>query len=118
MLDKLDRFIHPERYQDEPVDRPAGVIRRNEWPYLVSPVARDYRIVEFENKPFHHYHMQAECGGQWVDVVVYEDGYDDYGKLSSGKWEPIGDQANWKLAELRALRTELLGIPEVPKVIE
>lgn len=113
--------MFPE-FNDEPANRPGMISVKEGCASPVWPQSTEYRIVDFystyEIDPAHRYGIQAKIGEEWVDLLVYDNGNDIYGKLHAGQWIPLRKTAKWSLESVKKLKDELLGIPRPLKVLE
>jgi hypothetical protein len=118
LLKRLDAVWHgARRWDDEPAER-QGMVSMVEWPYEVWPRAEQYRIVDHGLEGCHRYGLEAKQGGRWVEMLCYDDGYDDYGKLHSARWVPLRTYCAWSITGLRKLKNTLLGEPQPKRVVE
>lgn len=79
-----------------------------------SPKGEDYRIVRHQNGRLG---LQSLSNGDWTDLLEYDDGNDDYGRLHPARWRNMADLCRWSESGLRLLRENLLGIVKDPTVI-
>ena len=116
ILDAVDKVARPARWADEASEK-SGSFRLAQWPFVGWPAAKKYRVVVDENYDFHKLRLQAMKGNDWVEVLTYDDGYDDYGKLHSAKWLPLSEQCAWTKDQLERIAREALGITVSATVI-
>jgi len=104
-------------------DEPLGefyLVPKFEWIGKIKPISNcnEYRIVKYDLRSFNKYGLESKVNGAWKTVQFYDDGYDDYGKLHSAKWEDLSDFCNWSINELERFKNALSGQEETQKPIE
>ena len=101
---------------DEPKNRDCS-FRLKSWPHIGWPISNEYRIVVDRNISSHSLRLQALYNGEWVEVMTYDDGYDDYGKLRPGKWVALSSQCGWTKSELERVAREATGTKLEPIIV-
>lgn len=102
---------------DQPRDKPGSFrspVRRLD---RLWPEASDYQIIEFPDRTVQRYGLQANVNGKWIEMLYYDNGYDDFGKLLPGRWRPISRAASWDIGSLRGLIRDIKGLPEEVRVV-
>lgn len=98
-------------FKDESNVKP-DMFLRDKWPFRVWPKAETYRIIERTNRDTNQLQLQAFYKNEWVDVLIYDNGCDEYGQLYDGAWKKIGDKASWSERSLKKIVDEIKGKPE------
>jgi hypothetical protein len=83
-------------------------------PGRIRPRGSDYRPVRYQNGRLG---LQSKVGDSWEDVLCYDDGFDDYGRLDAGRWVRLSETCRWNKFELDQIRSGLMGIVREPEVI-
>lgn len=102
----FSRFSMPP---DEPARREEFLHRGQRlWPRVAV-----YRLVEYPERGINRVGVQGQFGDTWVDLVQYDPGYDEYGKLQAGRWKAVrADERT-----MRVLLRELRGEPEPVRIL-
>ena len=119
MKNPFEYFVS-RRFNDEP-DIPGSFVPEGYgWMGKISPASPsgNYRVIEYPNRSFNRYGLEAEVNGIWVVVKVYDDGYDDEGQLEAGRWRPLSDICSWSVGSLNTLVCKLKGENEPVRVVE
>jgi len=103
---------------DEKNKSGSFVVKGYEYVGKIWPKANDYRVVEYKLRSFNRYGMQAKINEEWIDVVVYENGYDDEGKVNPSKWCKLSDICSWSKNSMTLFKNSIIGIPEIPEPVE
>ena len=114
MLEELKRLFG--WFDDEPRER-ADSVHRARWPHFVWPRAEQYRIVDHGLEGAHRFGLEAYYEGQWVSVLCYDCGCDQFGKLHAAKWVPLRTECRWSIQGLKGLQNELTGQPQAVAVV-
>lgn len=119
----IDEIVHNYKLKnghfDEPDIQGSFIVSGYEWVGKIWPPSNEYRIVEYEDRSFNRYGLQARIDDTYADVMVYDDGcLEEFGKLFIGRWKNISDTCSWSIGGLKRLRNAIAGIPETPKPVD
>lgn len=115
---QIDQYKIRRGDYDEESDVPNSVRAKGyEWMGKVKPYSEELQIVFYKHRTLNKYGLQAKVNGEWVDMMMFDDGHDDCGKLSAARWRRLSDVCSWSLGSITLLKNAILHIPEVPEAV-